>query len=192
MPSGKARVAILLLLIFALGAPPSHAAAESGIWALLQAGGQYVMIRHGVTTPGSGDPPGMRLDDCTTQRNMTDEGRVQARAIGAAFRGRVIPVASVFSSPWCRCRETARLAFGEPEVWLPLSNLFNRPEKQEGQVAEMRALVSAPRKGGNVVLVTHGSTIFALTGVSPEPAEMVILTPLGQGRFKVAGRLRLP
>ncbi len=188
------RVGVLLLSVLtgAFAALPASAATENELWALLQTGGQYVLIRHGVTTPGSGDPPGMRLDDCSTQRNMTDEGRAEARAVGAAFRARSIPVSTILSSPWCRCMETARLAFGEPEVWLPLSNLFDRPENQEQQVSQMLVLVSTVSRGGNVVLVTHGSTIAALTGVSPAPAEMVIVTPLGQGKFRIAGRLSVP
>jgi broad specificity phosphatase PhoE len=101
-------------------------------------------------------------------------------------------MARVLSSPWCRCLETARLAFGEPEVWQPLSNLFGRPENREEQVDRMRALVSQRRSGGNLILVSHGSTISALTGVSPDTAEMVILTPQGGGRFLLAGRLSVP
>jgi len=137
------------------------------------------------TTPGVGDPPAFRLDDCATQRNLTDEGRGDARRLGEAFRARGIPVARVLSSPWCRCLETGRLAFGAAEPWWPLGNLFGRPENRADQVRELQS-----RSGGNLVLVTHGSTIAALTGINPAPAEMVVLTPLGGGRFTVAGRFR--
>ena len=92
-------------------AVPGAAAASDQLWALLKGGGQVILIRHAITTPGVGDPPGMRLDDCSTQRNLTDEGRRDARRLGEAFRARGIPVGRVLSSPWCRCLETARLAF---------------------------------------------------------------------------------
>ena len=171
---------------------PAAAHASEPLWALLKAGGQAILIRHAVTTPGVGDPAGMRLDDCASQRNLTDAGRAHARRVGEAFRARGIVVDRLLTSPWCRCIETARLAWGPAEPWTPLGNLFGRPERQAEQVREMRALVSEPRSGGNLGLVSHGSTIAALTGVSPDPAEMVIVTPQGGGRFAVAGRLAVP
>jgi phosphohistidine phosphatase SixA len=180
------------LLAAALLAIPGPVRADEETWRLLAQGGQVVLIRHAVTTAGSGDPPGMRLDDCGTQRNLTDEGRAHARRVGEAFRGRRVPVARVLSSPWCRCLETARLAFAEPQVWSPLGNLFGRPENRDPQVREMRRLVSEPVPGGNLVLVSHGSTISALTGINPDTVEMVVLTPQGSGRFRVSGRLRVP
>ena len=164
--------------------------ASEALWAKLDAGGQVVLIRHAVTTPGVGDPAGMRLDDCATQRNLTDEGRRHARRTGEAFRERRIVVERLLSSPWCRCLETARLAFGsEGEKSDSLSNLFGRPENQSRQVAELQTLVGRWRGKGNLVLVSHGSTIVALTGVSPAPAEMVVVTPQPAGPFTVAGRL---
>ena len=167
-----------LLLFLALPAQASEP-----LWALLKGGGQVVLIRHTITTPGVGDPPGMRLEDCSTQRNLTDAGRRHARRIGEEFRARGIPVARVVSSPWCRCLETARLAFDkEAEVSTALSNLFGRPENRETQLREMRAMVATKPSGGNLVLVTHGSTIAALTGISPDTGEMVVLS---QGRLTV-------
>ena len=159
------------------------------VWAALKAGGQVVLIRHAITTPGVGDPPGMRLDDCASQRNLTDDGRRDARRVGEAFRARGVAVDRILSSPWCRCLETARLAFAGAEVWEPLGNLFGRPERSREQVRQMQALVGERRTGGNLILVSHGSTISALTGVHLEPAEMVVVTPQGDGRFAVVGRL---
>jgi broad specificity phosphatase PhoE len=167
----------------------SSVQASEPLWALLKGGGQVVLIRHTVTTPGVGDPPGFRLDDCSTQRNLTEEGRSHAKRIGEAFRAHAIPVERVLSSPWCRCVETAKLAFGKSEPSEALGNLFGRPENRTQQVEQMKALAGARPKNGNVVLVSHGSTIGALTGVSPDTGEMVIVTPQGGGRFAVAGRL---
>ena len=115
-------------------------------------------MRHAVTTPGVGDPPGFRLDDCSTQRNLTDSGRQDAKRVGAAFRARGIAVERVLTSPWCRCIETANLAFGKAETSTALSNLFTHPENRDRQVREMKQLVDAP-KAGNRVLVSHGATI---------------------------------
>lgn len=185
-----ARLGWALALLLAL---PVTSTASDQVWASLEKGGQVVMIRHAITTPGVGDPPGMRLDDCSTQRNLTDQGRQDARRLGEAFRARKIPVGAVLSSPWCRCIETARLAFGvTPEVWAPLGNLFGRSELSAGQVREMRLRVGDYRAAPNLIMVTHGSTIQALAGINPNTAEMVILTPAGDGRFSVAGRLSAP
>jgi hypothetical protein len=118
----SAVVACRLLACLMLMAAPCASAADD-LWKLLEAGGRVVLMRHTITTPGAGDPPGMRLDDCSTQRNLTEEGRRHARAIGEAFRSRRIDVDRVLSSPWCRCLETARLAFSRAEVYEPLSNL---------------------------------------------------------------------
>ena len=174
--------ALLALLLL-----PSTALADEALWSLLKKGGHVVLMRHAVTTPGVGDPPGFRLDDCSTQRNLTDEGRRDARRVGEEFRKRAIGVEDVLSSPWCRCIETARLAFGKAETSTALSNLFTHPENRDQQVREMRALISAPRTG-NRVLVSHGATVQALTGVSLGTAEMLIVTPKAES-FVVRGRL---
>ena len=180
----------LLALAGVLGLPASGAALQGEqLWALLREGGQVILIRHTLTTPGVGDPPGMRLEDCATQRNLSEEGRRAARGIGDTFRRQSIPVARVLSSPWCRCLETARLAFGTAEAWPPLSNLFGRPENRVPQVRELEGLVGRRLSAANLVLVSHGSTIAALTGVSPAPGELVVLTPQGGRRFTVIGRL---
>jgi broad specificity phosphatase PhoE len=178
-----------LLLAFLVLAAPSIAAADEALWELLRGGGQVVLIRHAVTTPGTGDPPGFRLDDCATQRNLTDAGREDARRLGTAFRVRGIPVGRVLSSPWCRCLETAQLAFGRAEPLPALSNLFGNRAREPEQVRELREIAGRRPDGGNLVLVTHGSVVLPLTGIQPAPAELVVLTPEGEGRFRVAGRL---
>jgi broad specificity phosphatase PhoE len=181
--SASAFTAFLVVLTLS-----GEARASDQIWTLLKDGGHVVLMRHAITTPGVGDPPGMRLDDCRTQRNLTDEGRGHARQIGEAFRARGVVVDRVLTSPWCRCLETARLAFGAAEVSPPLGNLYGRPENRTHQVGELTALVGERRRGGNLVLVSHGSTILALTGVSLDSGEMVVVTPQGDGRFTVIGR----
>lgn len=153
------------------------------------AAGPVILMRHAVTTPGVGDPPGFKLDDCSTQRNLTDAGREDARRVGTAFRARGIPVGRVLSSPWCRCLETARLAFAAAEPWAPLSNLFDNRAREPEQLRALREITGRQPAGGNVMLVTHGSVVLPLTGIQPAPAELVVLTPEGPGRFRVAGRL---
>jgi broad specificity phosphatase PhoE len=186
------RRSLIALAFCAAAASPLPASADEALWSLLKAGGQVVLMRHALTTPGVGDPDGMVLSDCKTQRNLSDEGRAHARQVGEAFKARAIPISKVVSSPWCRCLETAQLAFAtSAEPSAALSNLFGRGDPQGRQVAQLRELASRKPAQGNVVMVSHGSTILALTGVSPGTGEMVVVTPLGAGKFKVAGRLEV-
>jgi phosphohistidine phosphatase SixA len=178
---------ILLLAVLVLVAPAA-AVADDAVWVLLRGGVQVVLMRHTITTPGVGDPAGFRLDDCATQRNLTDAGR-DARRVGAAFRERAIPVGRVLSSPWCRCLETSRLAFGGAEVWAPLSNLFDNRAREAEQLRALREIAGRRPTGRNLVLVTHGSVVQPLTGIQPAPGELVVLTPDGVGGFRIAGRL---
>jgi len=178
-----------LLLASLVLAVPSSVAADETLWELMRGGGQVILMRHAVTTAGVGDPAGFRLDDCSTQRNLTDAGREDARRVGAMFRTRGILLGRVLSSPWCRCLETARLAFGAAEAWDALSNLFDNRPREAQQLRALREIAGRRPDVGNVVLVTHGSVVLSLTGIQPAPAELVVLTPDGSGRFKVAGRL---
>ena len=176
------------LALLALLAPQACLAQDA--WALLAKGGQVVLLRHAQTVPGTGDPPGFRLEDCATQRNLSEEGKAQARRLGERFRERKIPVGRMLSSPWCRCLETAELAFGaRPATHPALGNLFGRAENRARQVAAFRALIASPPAKGNLVLVTHGSTTVALTGEYPAMGEAIVVTPLGGGEYRVAGRV---
>lgn len=178
---------LLALLACLLWQP--FALADEALWKLITKGGQVLMIRHGLTTPGVGDPPGFRLEDCATQRNLSEEGRAEVRKLGAALQTRGVPIGEVLASPWCRCVETAQLAFGRSMRWDALSNVFGRPENVEAQLKRLRPRVAAYRGKANLVLVTHGSTTVALTGVSPAMGEIVVLSPGGKDGFRVAGRM---
>ena len=181
------RIVVLALLFFSCAVE-----ASDELWELLRNGGQVVMIRHALTEAGVGDPQNFRLEDCSTQRNLSEEGRAHARRIGEAFRLHRIPVDEVLTSPWCRCVETASLAFGKADLLPALSNLFGRSENRQRQVEELTQLVGTPRAGGNLVLVTHGSTILALTRIPVNMGEIMVITPKGDGRFALAGRFSVP
>ncbi len=177
-----------LWLVAAFAFPVS--AEDSGsLWALLRQGGQVVVIRHASTEPGIGDPPGFRLHDCATQRNLSASGREQAQRIGEAFRTRGIPIGQVLSSRWCRCLETARLAFGSAEAWHPLDSFFDDRSREPEQTRAVRAKAGERPVSGNLILVTHQVNITALTGIAPGQGEIVVLMPQGNGAFQVAGRL---
>ena len=181
-----------VLSTVALLCADASAAEQDGLWALLKAGGQVVVMRHASTHPGTGDPSALRLDDCTTQRNLSAAGREEARRIGAEFRARGVHVGQVLSSRWCRCLETARLAFGNVEPWPPLDSFFRDRSREPAQTATVRARAGERPAAGNLILVTHQVNITALTGIFPAQGEMVVLTPQGNGTFRIAGRLPPP
>ena len=169
--------AFALAFLLTLGCVPASAD-EAGL-AALKLGGHVMIVRHGLTTPGFGDPPNFRLDDCATQRNLIEEGREQARTLGRLLREQKIVVERVLSSQWCRARETAKLIdAGEVGLLALSNNLYGRPQQREAQTRELRAAIAAWNGKGNLLLVSHGSVIFSITGKSPSEAEGYVLKPM--------------
>ncbi len=153
--------------------------------------GLVVLMRH-AEAPGTGDPPGFRLGDCTTQRTLDDGGRAQARRMGDRLRELGIRQARVLSSQWCRCLETARLLDLGPVEELPaLNSFFGHPEEKAAKVvAVQNVLAGLPDDGAPVILVTHQVTVTALTGVHPASGEAVLLRANGTPAPLVLGRLK--
>jgi phosphohistidine phosphatase SixA len=166
----------------------SAAQATDPVWDALRAPGSVVVLRHSYA-PGAFDPPDARLDDCATQRNLDAAGRAQAARIGDVFRARGVAVGAVLSSPRCRCLDTARLAFGRVEAWAPLQGSLNDAELRRRQVDEIRARIAAHRDQRPLALVTHGSVVTDLTGLSVRMGELVVLRPAAGGGHVVAGQL---
>ena len=110
-----------IVAALALLASPAQGGASEALWNLLKDGGQVVIMRHAGTDSTAGDRDAMRVEDCSTQRNLSASGRDDARRIGLAFRARGVAVDGVRSSLWCRCLDTATLAFGVVDPWLPLN-----------------------------------------------------------------------
>lgn len=158
--------------------PPNAARAQprDEAEALLRAGGAVVMLRHALA-PGTFDPPGFRLGDCRTQRNLSDEGRAQARRIGAWFAARGLKPAAVRSSPWCRCTETAQLAFGSAEVWPALGSPVGSTETTNAEhlKALRDGLARVAAAGGFEVWVSHAFVQSALAGSSTGSGEALLL-----------------
>jgi phosphohistidine phosphatase SixA len=178
-----------LVLLFAALLLPSVADANERLWELLRTGGQVVLLRHTETTPGSGDPSGFRIDDCSTQRNLSPQGRVQAQRIGQALRERGVRIGEVLSSRWCRALDTAQLAFGRHQVWPELNSTYDNPTGRDQQAQAVRQRIAAYRGADNLFLVGHGSNILTLTGIHPSQGGMVVVTPGGANGFVIAGRL---
>jgi phosphohistidine phosphatase SixA len=182
-------IAALLWALCLTAASAAEEASPAVLWTTLRSGGHIAIMRH-AEAPGTGDPTGFRLDDCSTQRNLSTAGREQAQRIGQRFRDQGVKIARVLSSRWCRCLETARLLeLGPVEPYPTLDSFFQQPERGPQQTADLRRFVSEVRNGPSLMLVTHQVNITALTGVFPQPGEIVVIRPDGNGGFTVLGWL---
>lgn len=153
-------------------------ATEATLWEKLQQphGTLYVVLLRHALAPGNGDPANFQLDDCTTQRNLSDEGRAQAERIGQAFRDRSVQVSQVLSSQWCRCLETAELmGLGEVVPFPPLNSFFRDRSTAEAQTEAVREHVAQAKNPGVIIMVTHQVNITALTDYVPHSGEAVVM-----------------
>src|SRR6266446_3315438 len=166
------RLVLATLAIWLLVAPVAAADDSQEAWAALVSGKHVALIRHGNAPPGYGDPPGFKIDDCATQRNLDEKGRAQAGALGEAFRQHGVRADKILSSPWCRCLETARLmGLGPVDATWAVAASDKSPER----LAALRQMVSGWSGPGTLVLVTHGLTVQSLVGILPGQAETVVL-----------------
>jgi phosphohistidine phosphatase SixA len=166
----------------------SDARAADAIWEALRAPGSVVILRHSYA-PGTFDPPTARLDDCSTQRNLDENGRAQAHRVGEEFRRRGITVGTILSSPRCRCLDTARLAFGSAEPWMVLQGSLRDEALRQQQLVVMRQRIAEHVNGPPLVLVTHGSVVTDLTGLNVRMGAFVVLRRTANGRHAVVGEL---
>jgi phosphohistidine phosphatase SixA len=182
MPSKDAlrrRGFLALLLGTALGQRvAAQAQGGDAAWRALAGDGAVAIIRHAKAPGPSPDPPGARLEDCATQRNLSAEGRAQAAKIGTLWRERRAKLGKVISSPWCRCRDTARLmGLGEPEIDHALYNLLARPPDRDAKVEAFKKLIREWKGPGALVLVTHGITMRAVVGTEGGEGGIVVVRP---------------
>ena len=156
----------------------------------LRAGGNVLVFRHAATD--SGMDMTSDLSDCSRQRNLSAEGRRESRTIGRAFRRLEIPVGQVLASPFCRTRDTARLAFGRLRASRALLSPEFFAETGAGRRRGLRRLLSVrPRGGSNTVLVTHASAIYDATGLEPDEGDVVITRPRRGARgFRIVSTIR--
>ena len=179
---------LLPLLFWTLGA---IAQPNPGLFEQLREGGYVLYLRHASTDFSQNDARMTSYADCTTQRNLTDRGREEARMLGEHVKRLKIPIGEVLASPFCRTMETARLAFGKATA---TNDVRGGPASNDGGRYEAlrRLLSSTPPKGANLVISSHGNPFYALAG-APYLAEgeMAVVRPQGDGRFRVIGRIRL-
>ncbi len=181
----------LAVALFPVMAALASEARPDALWRALAQPGHVVLMRH-ADAPGVGDPPGFRIGDCASQRNLGERGRQQARAIGERFRREGVSVSLVLSSQWCRARETAELMALGPVEDAPaaLNSFFGRPGERHAATEALKARLAAlPPDAATVVMVSHQVNVTALSGVYPRSGEMVVLRRDAAGAFTPLGRL---
>ena len=172
--------AALAALLFGTSVYTAAQTNDESAWPALQ-DGSIVLFRH-ADAPGIGDPAGFKLGDCSTQRNLGEAGRDQARRIGERFRSRGVKVSAVLSSQWCRTRETAALAFpGLARDDSAFNSTFGDRSKLPEQTAAALATLKRWRGPGVLVVVTHQVNITALTGRATASGEGIVVRPRGDG-----------
>jgi hypothetical protein len=181
----RLRAAVLLLALFAGPA----LAQDPTLLSKVRHGGYVLYLRHASTDFGQNDAQMTSYDDCANQRNLTDKGRSEARALGTEIKRLRIPIGPVYASPFCRTRETAQLAFGRYE---PTNEARGGPANTNDPTRYeplRRLLTTKPPPGQNAVIASHGNPFYALLG-PPYLAEgeMAVVDP---SAFIVVGRIRL-
>ena len=154
----------------------------------LKEGGKLIFIRHAYA-PGSGDPENFNLYDCSTQRNLNDNGRKQAQYIGNYFKENKIMIYNVFSSEWCRCKETAKIAFKDFSTKNFLNSFYSLKFKnnKEKQIKELKNFVKNFKSDKNLILVTHYVVISEIFDYGPSSGEIIF----SDKNFKMIGSLEI-
>jgi phosphohistidine phosphatase SixA len=183
----KNKIISLILKLFFFYIFTLQLNASEPAWNLAQEGNKIILIRHSLA-PGGGDPTGFKIDDCKTQRNLNKKGINQSKKIGKLFKKNKVPINQVLSSQWCRCKDTAKYAFGKYNEFKALNSTFQSPfDKNEGK--QLKELYNYVKKwngnGKNLVLITHYSIITAVTNAVPSSGEIVV----ADKNFKVLGTI---
>nr|BAT29180.1 possible fructose-2,6-bisphosphatase [Aurantimonas manganoxydans SI85-9A1] len=181
--------ACVVSLPLLMGAAGSASAQES--FDAARAADTHILMRHAIA-PGTGDPAAFTLGDCSTQRNLSDEGRAQARRIGDRLREAGVAIDMVLASQWCRSSETAELLEFGPVMAAPeLNSFFADRSNGAAQTDALKARLAELDAGGRkATLVSHQVNITALTGIYPASGEIVVIDLGEDGDVTVEGRIR--
>ena len=164
-----------ILIIFLILTNGIKADTEIQVLKNLKNGGNLIFIRHAYA-PGGGDPDNFDISDCSTQRNLSEEGRKQAKNIGNYFKENLIPIDKIISSEWCRCKETAQIAFKKFETNKFLNSFFSEKFKKNKtkQIKDLKKYINKWDNNKNLVFITHYVVIFEALNYAPSSGEIVI------------------
>ena len=165
---------LFLLIIISLTIS-NQVLSEDKILESLKEGGKIIFIRHAYA-PGGGDPQNFNINDCSTQRNLSDEGINQSKLIGEFFKTNKIKIDKVLSSEWCRCKDTAKFAFNDFETFDALNSFFSAKfaKNEKKQIRDLKKFINKWESSKNLVLVTHYVVISSMLNVATSSGEIVI------------------
>jgi phosphohistidine phosphatase SixA len=171
------RLFYIILIIFLILTNGIKADTETQVLKNLKNGGNLIFIRHAYA-PGGGDPDNFDLNDCSTQRNLSETGREQAKKIGKFFHKNQIPIDKVISSEWCRCKETAKIAFEDYTTKSFLNSFYSSKfaKNKDKQVKALKEYVKNYKNNNNenLVLVTHYVLISEILNYGSSSGEIVV------------------
>jgi len=185
-------VAVVGAAALTVGGAATATNADPALARAMKRGRLVLVVRHAATNLSMPDQDRVVLSDCRTQRNLNAQGREDARTIGRGARRLRLRIENVLSSPFCRTRETARLAFGRFRISQALLNTIDarHDARWRRQIRTARRLLGTkPAPGMLTVLVTHGSVVGDTTGQTLEEGETLVFRPLGSSRFRLLGRI---
>ena len=164
-----------IILIFFLFLLNKTSFANENIVEILKKGGNIIFIRHAIA-PGNGDPQNFDISNCSTQRNLSKDGELQALKIGKFFKENDIKLTKVLSSEWCRCKDTAKIAFGNYETKNFLNSFYDErfSKNKDRQILDFQKFIRNWNKTGNLVLVTHYVVISEILDLTTSSGEIVI------------------
>jgi len=167
-------IKFLLLIFITINSPVKADLNQNMIYELKQ-GGKLIFIRHAYA-PGGGDPINFDIKKCSTQRNLSVSGRNQASEIGSFFKNNNILVDKVYSSEWCRCKETALIAFKEFETKNFLNSFFSSKftKNKDSQIEKLKEFINNWDGKNNIIFVTHYVVISEILNYAPSSGEIVI------------------
>ena len=182
------RLLNIILVIFFVLTNGIKADNEIQVLENLKKGGNLIFIRHAYA-PGGGDPDDFDINNCLTQRNLSNTGREQSKKIGNFFKKNEIPIDQVISSEWCRCKETAKIAFEKFEIKNFLNSFFSEKfaKNKSSQIKDLKEYVNNWNSNKNLVLVTHYVVISEALNYAPDSGEIVI----SDRNFKIIGNIKI-
>ena len=161
---------LIILIIFS-----NKSLANENIVEILKKNNNIIFLRHAIA-PGNGDPENINLNDCDTQRNLNLEGINQSKRIGIFFNENNIEIKKIFSSEWCRCKDTALYAFQKYETFDALNSFYDKKfyKNKNKQVKELKNFIKKWNNNGNIILVTHYVVIMELLNIGPKSGEIIV------------------
>ena len=165
----------IILILFISLTSSVKADSKKNIIENLKAGGKLIFIRHAYA-PGGGDPENFNIYDCSTQRNLSESGRIQSKKIGNFFKENKIKIKNVYSSEWCRCKETASLAFKSFKTKTFLNSFFSSKfaHKKKSQIKDFQKFLNNWDKKNNLIFITHYVVISEILDYPSSSGEIVV------------------